>query len=132
MDFVPLLFSSGGPPANKVITMDVKYFWNNLCIEQVYIADKLAQYNVIDRISIWESGMIYDKQNRDGKSDQMTYPKLKMELAQPRSWYIIWLVMASPCGRGKRTCGELALASHATATGNECDTEKAEICLEMA
>lgn len=132
MDLLRLLSSSGGPPARKLITMEVTCFWSNVHIRRLYVLDKLAQYNVIDRMSILESCMTYEKMKGDGTTEPMTNAELKVHLAQSTRWEIIRLIMARARAREEGTRKELALASKAAATANEGEQEEAEKRLERA
>lgn len=132
MDLLRLLSSSGGPPARKMITTEVTCFWKDVHIRRLYVLDKLAQYNVIDRISILESCLTYEKMKSDGTTEPMTNAEMKLHLAESPSWEIIRLVMARARAREEGTRKELALASQAAATANEGEQEEAEMRLERA
>lgn len=132
MDLLRLLSSLGGLPARKLITTEVTCFWKDVHIRRLYVLDKLAQYNVIDRMSILESSLSYEKMKTDGTTELMTNSELKMHLAESPGWEIIRLVMARARAREEGTRKELALASQAAATANEGEQEEAEMRLEKA
>lgn len=132
MDLLRLLSSLGGPPARKLITTEVTCFWKDVHVRRLYVLDKLAQYNVIDRMSILESCLAYEKMKSDGTTELMTNAELKAHLGESPGWEIIRLVMARARAREEGTRKELALASQAAATANEGEQEEAETRLEKA
>lgn len=132
MELLRMQSLKGGAPARRLITAEVSVFWRDVHIRKLYVLDKLAQYKVIDHLSILDSCLSFEKPGPGYAMEMMSDGELTVRLSQSSPWEIIRLVMSRARAREEGSRNELINASQAAANATEGGHEEAERRLERA
>lgn len=123
--------NKGGVNAKRLVTLEVSVFWKDVHIRKMYVLDRLCALDVIDGMAVIDS--ILSEHCPDGSGMRpLTNDELKDKLADSNNWEMIRLVLQRARAREEGARTELTAASHAAATANEGEAEKAENRLNAA